>query len=307
MPEKRQGGIMKKRSLCLLLSILTLICITAVQAAADQEWIRDILERKDRYWNTEITVAGQVVSVKADPEGTTRGTFQLRDESTKDTLTVATDDLPPVGKTYAVKGMVLQAPENASVPYLKEAKRTSPGLSAMMRLLLYAGILLFLVLLIVFLVLLLRPKSKGAAAATVRPGIRPGAGEPALDKTRKISPAGPAAPAPAPDKTQVYVSLGADLIVEKGPERGKEFTLHKQVTTIGRPGARKNDVELADDTVSKEQASIFYDNIKQTFTIRNESTTNPTLLNKNIITEAAELHDGDLIETGKTVFKFRRE
>jgi len=67
------------------------------------------------------------------------------------------------------------------------------------------------------------------------------------------------------------------------------------------------DVELADDTVSKEQASIFYDNIKKTFTIRNESTTNPTLLNKNIITEAAELNHGDLIETGKTVFKFKRE
>lgn len=298
---------MKKLSLFFLVSLLTLTCVTAGQAAADQEWIRDILERKDRFWNTEVTVAGQVVSVKADPEGTTRGTYQLRDESTKDTLTVATNDLPPVGKTYAIKGMILQAPENAGVPYLKETKRTSPGLSATTRLLLYGGIILFLALLIVFLVLLLRPRSKGAAAATIRPGLRPGAGEPGLDKTRKISPAGSASPAPAPDRTQVYVSLGADLIIEKGPERGKEFTFHKQVTTIGRPGARKNDVELADDTVSKEQASIFYDNIKKTFTIRNESTTNPTLLNKSIITEAAELNNGDLIEAGKTVFKFKRE
>jgi len=298
---------MRKLFLCALASILMLTCVTAVRAAGDQEWIRDILERKDRYWNTEVAVVGQVVSVKADPEGTTRGTYQLRDESTKETLTVSTGDLPPIGKSYAVKGLILQAPENASLPYLKEAKRTAPGFSATMKLLLYGGVVLFLVLLIVFLVLLIRPKTRGEAAATIRPGVRPGAGEPGLDKTRKISPAGPAAPAPAPDKTQVYVSLGADLVVEKGPERGKEFTLHKQVTTIGRPGARKNDVELADDTVSKEQASIFFDNVKQTFTIRNESTTNPTLLNKNIVTEAAELHNGDLIETGKTLFKFRRE
>jgi hypothetical protein len=298
---------MKKLSLCFLVSILILSCVTAAKAAADQEWIRDILERKDRYWNTEVTVVGQVVTVKADPEGTTRGTYQLRDESIKNTLTVATNDLPPVGRTFAVTGMILQAPEDASVPYLKEAKRTSPGLSATMKLLLYGGGLLFLVLLIVFLVLLLRPRSRGEAAATIRPGVRPGAGEPGLDKTRKVSPAGSAVPSPAPDKTQVYVSLGADLIVEKGPERGKEFSLHKQVTTIGRPGARKNDVELADDTVSKEQASIFYDNIKKTFTLRNESTTNPTLLNKNIITEAAELHNSDLIEIGKTVFKFKQE
>jgi len=298
---------MKKLSLCLFVSALILTCVTAARAAADQEWIRDILERKDRYWNTEVTAVGQVVTVKADPEGTTRGTYQLRDESTKNTLTVATNDLPPVGRTYAVTGMILQAPEDASVPYLKEAKRTSPGLSTTMKLLLYGGGLLFLVLLIVFLVLLLRPKSRGAAAATIRPGVRPGAGEPGLDKTRKVSPAGSAVPSPTPDKTQVYVSLGADLIVEKGPERGKEFSLHKQVTTIGRPGARKNDVELADDTVSKEQASIFYDNIKKTFTLRNESTTNPTLLNKNIITEAAELHNSDLIEIGKTVLKFKQE
>jgi hypothetical protein len=297
---------MKKLSLCFLVSILVLTCVPAVSAAADQEWIRDILERKDRYWNTEVTVVGQVVSVKADPEGTTKGTYQIRDESTKDTLTVATNDLPPVGRTYAVKGMILQAPENASIPYLKEAKRTSPGLSAMMKLLLYGGAVLFLALLIVFLVLLLRPKSKGAAAPTIRPGVRPAAEEPGLDKTRKVSAAGPVVPSPSPEKTQVYVSLGADLIVEKGPERGKEFNLHKQATTIGRPGARKNDVELADDTVSKEQASIFYDNIKKTFTIRNESTTNPTLLNKNIITEAAELKSGDLIEIGKTVLIFKR-
>lgn len=157
---------MKKLSLCAVISILALTCVTAVQAA-DQEWIRDILERKDRYWNTEVTVVGQVVSVKADPEGTTRGTYQVRDESTKETLTVATNDLPPVGKTYSVKGMILQAPENASVPYLKEARRTSPGFSATMKLLLYGGVVLFLVLLIVFLALLLRPKAKGATAATI--------------------------------------------------------------------------------------------------------------------------------------------
>ncbi|MGB7297547.1 MAG: FHA domain-containing protein [Candidatus Aminicenantales bacterium] len=295
---------MKKLSMCLLGSAVILI-LTSAAVAADQEWIRDILERKDRYWNTTVTVIGQVTAVKADPEGTTRGTYQLRDESTKDLLTVATNDLPPVGRTYSVTGVILQAPENAAVPYLKETKRSSPGLSSTIKLLLYGGGLLFLVLLLIFIVLLLRPRAKGAAGVTVRPGVRPGAEAPGLDKTKKVSPAGP--PAPAPDKTQVYLSLGADLIVEKGPDRGKEFSLHKQVTTIGRPGARKNDVELADDTVSKEQASIFYDNVKKSFSVRNESTTNTTLINKNIITEAAGLNNGDLIEMGKTVFRFKQE
>jgi hypothetical protein len=298
---------MKKLLLCLLGSAVILTYVSAASAPADQEWIRDILERKDRYWNTTVTVIGQVAAVKADPEGTTRGTYQLRDESTKDLLTVATIDLPPVGRTYTVTGMILQTPENATVPYLKETKRSSPGLSATMKLLLYGGGLLFLILLVVFIILLLRPKAKTAVPATIRPGVRPSAEVPGFDKTRKVSAAGPGTLPPVPDKTQVYVSLGADLIIEKGPDRGKEFSLHKQVTTIGRPGARKNDVELTDDTVSKEQASIFYDNINKTFTVRNESTTNPTLLNKNIITEAAGLNNSDLIEMGKTVLRFKRE
>jgi hypothetical protein len=297
---------MKKLSIYLLGSAVILILASAA-VAADQEWIRDILERKDRYWNTTVTVIGQVAAVKADPEGTTRGTYQLRDESTKDLLTVATNDLPPVGRTYSVTGVILQSPENAAVPYLKEAKRSSPGLSSTIKLLLYGGGLLFLILLVVFIVLLLRPRAKGAAGVTIRPGVRPGAEVPDFDKTRKVSPAGTPAPVSVPDKTQVYLSLGADLIVEKGPDRGKEFSLHKQVTTIGRPGARKNDVELTDDTVSKEQASIFYDNVRKSFSIRNESTTNTTLVNKNIVTETTGLKNGDLIEMGKTVFRFKQE
>ncbi len=71
---------MKKRSLCLLLSVFTLTCVTAVQAAADQEWIRDILERKDRYWNMEVTVAGEPgldKTRKISPAGTV---FKFRRE-----------------------------------------------------------------------------------------------------------------------------------------------------------------------------------------------------------------------------------
>jgi predicted component of type VI protein secretion system len=77
--------------------------------------------------------------------------------------------------------------------------------------------------------------------------------------------------------------------------------------TIGRPGARKNDIELNDDTVSKQQASIYYDNTKKQFTIKNESTTNPTMVDKNVVTESAALENGSQIEMGKTVLKFKME
>ena len=296
-----------KRSITLgamLVFFVTLILTST--AFADQEWIRDILERKDRYVNIEVTVVGQVLAVQANPAGTTRGTFQIQDESTKDTLTVESKELPLVGKSYSVTGMILIDP-NTSNPYLKETGRTSAGFPPTMKILLYGGGALFVILLIVFITLLVKPKSKAPAQATVRPMPRPEAAEPALDKTVKMPTSPAAPPVPEVDKTQVFVNLGANIIIDKGPNEGKEFTLHKQVMTIGRPGARKNDIELDDNTVSKEQASIFYDNTTRGFTIKNESTTNPTMMNKNVITSTSELNDGDVIEMGKTILRFKKE
>ena len=296
-----------KRSITLgvmLVFFLTLMLTSTV--FADQEWIRDILERKDRYVNIEVTVVGQVLAVQANPAGTTRGTFQIQDESTKDTLTVESKELPLVGKSYSVTGMILIDP-NTSNPYLKETGRTSAGFPPTMKILLYGGGALFVILLIVFITLLVKPKSKAPAQATVRPMPRPEAAEPALDKTVKMPTSPAAPPVPEVDKTQVFVNLGANIIIDKGPNEGKEFTLHKQVMTIGRPGARKNDIELDDNTVSKEQASIFYDNTTRAFIIKNESTTNPTMMNKNVITSTSELNDGDVIEMGKTILRFKKE
>jgi len=96
------------------LSLMIVFFVTLVLSStvfADQEWIRDVLERKDRFVNIEVTVVGQVLAVQANPAGTTRGTYQIQDESTKDTLTVESKELPLVGKSYSVTGMVLIDPK----------------------------------------------------------------------------------------------------------------------------------------------------------------------------------------------------
>ena len=295
---------MKKTALIILTGIIMMIGVCSADAFADQEWVRDILERKDRYWNRTVTVEGQIMSVTADPPGTSRGTYQLQDESTDATLTIRTDELPPVGKIYSVTGMIMQDP-NTSDPYMKETSRSAPGFPPTMRLLLIGGGALFLILLIIFIVLLLKPKKSPSSQSTIRPAPRPGPAPASPDKTTKMPRSEPA-PAEA-EKTQVYISLGAEITVEKGPDQGKNFTLHKQVMTIGRPGARKNDIELNDDTVSKQQASIYYDNTKKEFTIKNESTTNPTMVNKNVVTESAHLESGARIEMGKSLLIFKKE
>jgi pSer/pThr/pTyr-binding forkhead associated (FHA) protein len=304
---------MKKRLVFLAFAGVLICSILTSDVYADQEWISDILANPSRYWNRTVTIIGDVQTVIANPPGTTRGTYTVLDDSGTVPITVQTKDLPPIGRTYSVTGVIIQDPNQANVPLMREIKRASPGLDSNLKLLLIGGGALFLILLIVFIVLLAKPKKQPGLSQTVRPATRPvppppppSAPAPDMTKTTKIPSAG--APAAAsPDKTQVFMSLGADVVVEKGPEKGKEFALSKQVSTIGRPGTRKNDIELNDDTVSKTQASIFFDNTTKNFTVSNESTTNPTKVNGQMIQDVTSLNNGDLIEMGRSVLKFVKQ
>jgi hypothetical protein len=290
------------------------LCTTQVEAA--QEWISDILANPARYWNRTVTVIGDVQAVVANPPGTTRGTFAILDDSGQIPLVVQTKDLPPIGKTFEVTGVIIQDPNNTTQPLMREFKRSSPGPSANMKLLLYGGGGLFLILLIIFIILLAKPKQAAAPQQTIRPAAPPRSTPPppapyapvSPDKTTKIPTARTVAAAPpSPDKTQVFMSLGAEIVVDKGPDKDKEFTLHKQVSMIGRAGARQNEIQLSDDTVSKEQASVYYDSSSKNFTLKNESQTNVTQLNGKMLTEPVILNNGDQIEMGKTVLRFIKE
>jgi hypothetical protein len=301
--ENLGGKRMMRRIAFSILFVLFFAGIVPQDVQADQQWISDILMNPSRYWNTRVTVVGQVQTVTANPPGTTRGEYTVMDESGDSVLSVRTNDLPPVGRTYAVTGMIMRDPANADVTYMKEVKRTSPGMPDTMKLLLIGGGVLFLGLLIIFILLLVRPKTAPVPQAAVRPTPPPMPAD--LDKTTRIAPA--PGSAPGVDKTQVFMSLGADIIVERGADKGKEFTLHKLATTLGRPGSRKNDIELSDDTVSKEQASIFYDNTTKKFSISNESTTNPTKVKGQLFTGSAPLENGDTVEMGRSVLRFKQD
>jgi len=301
-----------------ILALLILSLIVPVTAQGQQVWIVDILTNPARNWNRTVTLVGQVQNVVANPAGTTRGTYTLLDDSCPNTLTVRTNDLPPVGRTFSVTGVVIQDPTSAA-PILKELSRAEPGLSSSTLILLGGAGLLFLALLVVFIVLLMKPKKAAATPPqadharvqdTVRPAPRPAPAPPAApaasmpDRTTKVAPA-PLVPPPA-DATQRFISLGADLVVERGPDKGREFPLHKPVTTIGRAGTRKNDVELADDTVSKDQASVYYDNARRQFSIVNESATNSTAVNGAQISGPTIIENGSLIELGRTALRFKK-
>jgi hypothetical protein len=307
-----------KRKMRFLTPVLALFLVAAATPlAAEDVWVADILANPARYWNRTVTVTGQVMTVTPNPAGTTRGTYTLLDDSTQQTLTVRSKSLPPAGQTFAITGVILQDPNQANVPLLNEVQRSQPGMSDLVKYLLIGGVVLFAILLLVFLYLLVKPNRQPVPPTVYSPpGGAQGSSVGSAVGSAETSPVAPApsrssaatrkldAP-PTPDKTQVFTNLGAELVVERGPDAGQAVTLHKQVTTIGRPGARKNDVELTDDTVSKEQASIYYDNASKSFAITNQSTTNPTLVNKKTVTESLPLDDGDRIEMGSTVLQLR--
>lgn len=273
-------------------------------AGAEQVWINDIRANPVRYWNTTVTVVGMVQEVRSEPVGTTRGFYTIQDESIVtgvinvgelpyNQLIVRSNNLPPIGKTFSITGTVIQDPTRANLPILKEISRTTPGMSAALKIILIAAIVLFIALIIAFVLLMNRGKQRAAEKEAGRPDAVAEGG-----RTARIQ-------APAA-KTQVYLNLGADIVVEKGPDKGKEFALTKLATTIGRAGARKNDIELTDDTVSKEQATINYDNAKKIFSILNESSTNPTRIGGSAVSGSAVLENNTVLEMGRTQLRFRK-
>ena len=298
---------MNRKRVLFVLALAGLPLVFAASASAQETWIVDILGNPARYWNTTVTVVGQVQAVTPNPAGTTRGTFTLLDESCPNPLMIRTNDLPPISRNFKVTGVIIQDPAQANVPVMKELSRSAPGMASTTLYLLIGAGLAFVVLLIIFIVLLTRPKKQAGVEETIRPGTRPMAVPIDPSKTTKIPVAPPTGVSAAgPVKTQVFLRLGADIAIDKGPDQGKEFPLHQQVTTIGRPGSRKNDIELNDDTVSKEQAAIYYDNVKKEFSVANESATNPTRINGQPISGPTVVENGALIEIGRTVLRFKK-
>lgn len=84
------------------------------------------------------------------------------------------------------------------------------------------------------------------------------------------------------------------LVVKRGPTAGSRFTLHPEVTTIGRHP--ESDIFLDDITVSRRHAEIKAEPGR--FTVRDVGSLNGTYLNRQRI-EQATLSNGDELQIGK--------
>ncbi|HOJ93084.1 MAG TPA: FHA domain-containing protein [Dictyoglomaceae bacterium] len=92
----------------------------------------------------------------------------------------------------------------------------------------------------------------------------------------------------------------AYLIVRHGGERGKDFKIIKNETTIGREP--ENDITLIHPTVSRFHAKIIQNDGK--YFIEDINSANGTLVN-GIKVARELLHDGDIIQVGDVVLVFK--
>jgi diguanylate cyclase (GGDEF)-like protein len=97
----------------------------------------------------------------------------------------------------------------------------------------------------------------------------------------------------------------AALVVLKGEEIGRDFRLRKNSTVIGRGEAA--DIRVPDQGASRAHARVVYQGTgmgdRTRFVITDLGSTNRTFVNGQPI-RSVELHDGDKVQIGDTIFKF---
>jgi hypothetical protein len=162
------------------------------------------------------------------------------------------------------------------------------------------GLIVIVVLVVIAVIVLITKKKPEAPAYAPAPMPMP---------TQVSSPAtqvsSGSATMVASKGTEVFTRLGGELTIAEGPDRGRTFAIGKPTVLIGRSGQRKNDFELTDSTSSREQAKIIYNSADRSFKLVNESTTNPTRVNSSTV-DSVVLQDGDKIEFGNTVVRFKK-
>jgi len=254
--------------------------------------ISQLLKTPNSYIDRQVKVTGRVVG--RFPAGKNRkpaAVYLLQESDTLQKIEVHTSTMPGILEYLTVSGRVVTAPRSKIV--IKESeRRPPPSEQSPLSLLAVGSALSFLIFLVIFLL-------AGGRKANRRENPR----TPSVKAEKRGFPAVP--PAPLPDEVAAHVTYSASLTIEKGEKIGKTVVLRKPITTMGRKGGRKNLIEIADHTVSRQQGMIIIDPLENRYYFLDESRTNPTKLNGIAIRGKNLLSNNDLLEMGETAFRFK--
>lgn len=294
---------------------LVLMVVLGACAPDPDTWIEEIEASPERFWNTTVVLEGRVVEAVPEPQGTREGYYHLVDESTPQGLMVRSDELPSPGEDVTVSGLIQQEPGETGRTILRENSRYANHDPRLM----WTGGAATLLGAVLLGILILSLVRSGTTRSRRRPGFAgggPWAGgggdrpEPEWAMATAQGSGGEAATATA-DRTRTFddatktFDLYGFLKVRSGPDAPAEFPLGGTPVLIGRAGGRQNQVELSDETVSREQARLLKDRENGRVLLINESATNRTKVNGSEV-DSVELSPGDEVRMGATVMEFRQ-
>jgi len=250
--------------------------------AAQEVMINEITQNPSKYYNLPVKIKGVVVKVTPSQLDLKSGFYTLRDES-ETTIEIKSNNLPGPGQTFTVEGIVTMKAETQTL-YLKEMGR-SQKVSLLPYLVIGAAVVV-LILILILVYLLLKPARKEPAYAPAR----------MWEPTRRVT--AEDMKRVGPEKTIEVPSIPAQLEILNGPKKGGKYIL-KRGNIIGRDDG---DLTLGDPTVSAEHAQIVF--MDKKYFLVNKSLTNPTKINKEVVTGEQELNDNDEIIMGVIRLKY---
>lgn len=271
--------------------------------------IGDINAVVQRFWNRPVALEGQVVSVQADPIGTTRGVYLLIDDSDRNGIRVQSKNLPAPGEVFRVNGVVIQDPQNTRLPLVQETDRARVNNPIFLYLMIGSGALAIVLIGALIYTLLRRPTPAAGMAA-------PAGGPAGMHGSWSPPPSPP--PAGDGDSTFRYRQPGFDdptmkfdywgyrLDIVEGPDQGKSVQIGVSPFLIGRGGGRANHLELSDRTVSRSQCAIRRHPKTGEFALEHQGGTNDTLVDGKPV-QAAPLAPGSRIRAGATVIRLEKD
>lgn len=312
MVQAGKGGVLLFFATTLLFLFLT--SCSPHRPEPREVWISNILANPQDFWQKPIKIIGTVQDIQVEPKGTKQGYYQLMD-SNQEVIDVKSNDLPNVGGHVVVVGVVGQSKENAMKPLVIETERQWVWTS-------FIFIFLGIVCMIATMVFIIIKFFRGAAVEQSEAGQETlnGSGRilPAHVKQKKMRrKAEPQPPSKQYAETTfidsrvleslegpVNKSVTVQLEVIAGPDKGKKFHFTRSNISIGRSGRRLNDIELNDVTISREQARLELNRSGAGHVLKNEGTTNPTLINGQPLA-VAKLKHGDEILVGTTLLQYK--
>ncbi len=287
-----------------LLIIVVVVFMLPGLTAADEIFVRDILDNPQDYFNQQVNIQGTVTEAHQASDPNTRGFYLLMDASDK-SIKIVANTVPELKLELSVTAIV-QVEPGTQEPYLREVARRPlddsllerytngsafPGKKNGFWVTVAILVVLIVIVLAILLIVIFKKTDEGETESEQHEVVDP-------NLTKQVNLDELEQEVGALKTRQVPTRL-AELRVVNGKFAGKSFPMGFE-TRIGRI---HGDITLEDASVSREHAVIAF--VEKGYVLKNISKTNPAILNGERLEAPKSLKDGDEIVLGIIKLEFK--